>query len=419
MSFKIQIKNLGPVKDSEIEFSPFMIFTGESNTGKSYTAFLVYYFLKFIFEPNEASKQYFNSKYKDLLIDIKTNKKTIITLDIVHYIKWLNKYAPDFLNYLLGSSNINCNINFKVNISEINFEISKKEFQTGQNKKLYYQVTKHNWLYYTDIIDNDISILFIDILIAELFNINRRQHYGTFIFPPGRAPIMGLSFSEKQTLASLGIYKEFYRDFDLINSPEIKIDNKFRSLIEILQKTIINGNISFKNDKPYYIYQNMEIPLTAASSAIKEISPLIIALNKINPNSLSFLIEEPEAHLHPSLQMNIANLLAYIINNEGFVQITTHSDYLLSHIGNLIKLNNLKEKNTSDFNKACKEIDIDPSLALPSNRVKAYNFHKNSKGDVKIKSLDLSTGIPFDSFKKSIETLISNTNKIDNYLYKE
>lgn len=42
MDIRIIIDKLGPITDLEIVFKPFMVFTGESGLGKSYTALLWY-----------------------------------------------------------------------------------------------------------------------------------------------------------------------------------------------------------------------------------------------------------------------------------------------------------------------------------------------------------------------------------------
>ena len=42
MNIRIIIDKLGPITDSEIELKPFMVYTGESGLGKSYTALLWY-----------------------------------------------------------------------------------------------------------------------------------------------------------------------------------------------------------------------------------------------------------------------------------------------------------------------------------------------------------------------------------------
>lgn len=42
-NIEIHIEDIGPIRDSRIELKPFMVFSGESGTGKSYTALLVHY----------------------------------------------------------------------------------------------------------------------------------------------------------------------------------------------------------------------------------------------------------------------------------------------------------------------------------------------------------------------------------------
>ena len=42
-TIEIQIEQLGPIRDSKIVLKPFMFFSGESGTGKSYTALLIHY----------------------------------------------------------------------------------------------------------------------------------------------------------------------------------------------------------------------------------------------------------------------------------------------------------------------------------------------------------------------------------------
>ena len=45
-SIKLIIRKLGPIRSSEIEIHPMMIFSGESGLGKSYLAILCHYFFE-------------------------------------------------------------------------------------------------------------------------------------------------------------------------------------------------------------------------------------------------------------------------------------------------------------------------------------------------------------------------------------
>ena len=63
---KIYIEELGPIRDSVIELKPFMIFSGESGMGKSYTVLLVHYIYRILC--NAALSSFFE-EIKDDFID--------------------------------------------------------------------------------------------------------------------------------------------------------------------------------------------------------------------------------------------------------------------------------------------------------------------------------------------------------------
>ena len=56
-------------------------------------------------------------------------------------------------------------------------------------------------------------------------------------------------------------------------------------------------------------------------------------------------MEEPEISLHPYLQQQLTRAFIKLVNSGKNVLITTHSDTIVQHINNMIKLNaNEKEK---------------------------------------------------------------------------
>ena len=58
----------------------------------------------------------------------------------------------------------------------------------------------------------------------------------------------------------------------------------------------------------------------------------------------TLIIEEPEAHLHPAAQTEVAHTLARLVNAGVRVVATTHSDWLLKELGNLIREGEFNEK---------------------------------------------------------------------------
>ena len=71
---------------------------------------------------------------------------------------------------------------------------------------------------------------------------------------------------------------------------------------------------------------------------------------------MSFCFEEPEAHLHPKMQVALADLVAACLNHDIFFQFTTHSDYFLQRLNQLIKLGIVKKKNEGKFKDICSEL---------------------------------------------------------------
>ena len=85
------------------------------------------------------------------------------------------------------------------------------------------------------------------------------------------------------------------------------------------------------------------MPFEKAPSGIREVLPIVLSLLR-KTGYESIYIEEPETHLHPRAIRLLARLIAYAINElDKGVVITTHSDYLLYQISNLIALSRLSE----------------------------------------------------------------------------
>ncbi len=75
-----------------------------------------------------------------------------------------------------------------------------------------------------------------------------------------------------------------------------------------------------------------------SSSAVKTLSSLIIYLKyQAKPNEL-LIIDEPELNLHPDNQILLARVFARMINKGIRLLISTHSDYIIRELNNLIML---------------------------------------------------------------------------------
>ena len=128
------------------------------------------------------------------------------------------------------------------------------------------------------------------------------------------------------------------------------------------------------------------------------------------------MFEEPEAHLHSSLQIDIAKVISYLVNKGAFIQVTTHSDLFLTQINHLVRLDKILKKDKKLYESILKKIGISKLYTLSGHLVNAYLFKKEKTGMTIIEKQDLSDGIPFDAFKKTYDKLYEVSNLIDESL---
>ena len=87
---------------------------------------------------------------------------------------------------------------------------------------------------------------------------------------------------------------------------------------------------------------NTMLPMFIASGVVTELTPILLFLK--NEKIETVLIEEPEISLHPQLQVEMARVLIRLVNSKIPVFVTTHSDIILQHINNMIKLASSKNR---------------------------------------------------------------------------
>ena len=95
---KIQINKLGRIRNAEIEVKPFMVFTGDSGLGKSYTAFLVDYLHNVI--ASDRVKFFVRERMKYMSKDVQ-NKGFSFSFGELR--KWMRNDVSQYLGYLIGN----------------------------------------------------------------------------------------------------------------------------------------------------------------------------------------------------------------------------------------------------------------------------------------------------------------------------
>lgn len=102
---------------------------------------------------------------------------------------------------------------------------------------------------------------------------------------------------------------------------------------------------------PEFLYRppnaTRNIDLGLASSMVTELAPMVLFLRDGMGVGDTLIVEEPEAHLHPAAQTEVARTLARLVNAGVRVVATTHSDWLLKEFGNLLREGEFNEKTGS------------------------------------------------------------------------
>lgn len=412
-NLRIYIHELGPIRNAEIELSPVMIFTGVSNLGKSYTNFLTYYIFS-LFSGNRLA-EFFRRKMPEEV----NGKKIDFSFSVNELKDWMEADIKKFFAYLLNYPNVPCKVEFCFEDNNKTFHVRIQQAQTPQPTD---KLGDFN-IMVASINGTNIAFLSRNDEITPLAA-NHIAHYlqkalldvrinHAYLLPPGRASLLNESFSIKKDVSNTGMYDIFLNDFDYIVNLKIRNNNAIETdLNESLTKlteTIIGGKLLSTKDGIVMSLKgrNTPIPISAAASSIKELSPLLLWVENGKLDADSMCIEEPEAHAHPEMQYRIADLLAACMMQGTMMQITTHSDYLLSRLNQLIRLHNLKQKDSNQFHTVCRTYGINESLTLDSSLIHAYFFHKSKESqEVLVEKMDVKDGIPFDTFSNAVQEQI-------------
>ena len=108
-------------------------------------------------------------------------------------------------------------------------------------------------------------------------------------------------------------------------------------------RTLMGGDYVASNDEIEFRSvtrgpRRFVIPLHLASSSARGLSDLYFFLRHVARRDHLLIIDEPESHLDTANQILLARLLARAVKAGVRVLLTTHSDYLIKELNNLIML---------------------------------------------------------------------------------
>jgi hypothetical protein len=145
----------------------------------------------------------------------------------------------------------------------------------------------------------------------------------------------------------------------------------FADLARHLEEQILQGSVRV-SDEGQLSYtpdgSDTALDIHLASSSVKSLSLLTFYLRHVLDEGDLLIMDEPELNLHPDNQRRVARLLARLVRAGVRVIISTHSDYVIRELNNLIML-------SADEDGALRgELSYDDAEILRPEQVGVYLF---------------------------------------------
>lgn len=398
----VSVRNFGPIREGSVELKPLTVFTGYSNTGKSWFATLMYTLFgrkgndrfepfrkkivhKDLFETSEPLEIINNPK--DWFESIRTKDKIIFSDNerqkLENFINLNNDFFEKEVCYSFGftsnrslirwgsdnntsihitqnthslaQENLKINLVFDKTTSKFNLTLPKELNLNGRQK--YFREILFRFI--TDLEEKD-SELVNAMIMTQILNLINDSLFGTggaVYIPAGRVGLMD-SF---RTIVSSSIQSENDKEFLLKQLPRplsgVTVDF-LKNLISItpgsgneidsniaknIEENILKGTIHVEPNPlsfPYFFYSSNKfkekIPLNVSSSMVSQIAPIVLFLRYLDDRNKNIILEEPEIHLHPSMQSKLVSEIVNLVATGYRVIITTHSEFFVSALSNEI-----------------------------------------------------------------------------------
>lgn len=188
--------------------------------------------------------------------------------------------------------------------------------------------------------------------------------------------------SEPQMPTLSGVLGDFLSQLvELADQPQFYFRERkpaYDHLASGLERQIMRGRVRVERGQisyPSFVYRpdgwRRNLPLMNVSSMVSELAPVALYLRHVVQPGDLLIIEEPEAHLHPEMQVEFTRLLASAVQAGVRILITTHSEWVLEELANLVRLSELPPERRQGLD--------DPDIALTPDQVGAWLFEHDAE----------------------------------------
>ncbi|NEQ56095.1 MAG: ATP-binding protein [Moorea sp. SIO4A1] len=428
MAEKLTVKNFAGIEELEIEVKRINIVIGPQASGKSVCAKLLFYFKNFVwkildtveneqtkpdidlsysqtfqeyFPPDSWGDHDFYIKYEiyDVFIEISRNPENQNKINL-NYSEFFKKIKQELLGKLLINLDKLLEDRLLENIQKL---LLRKTIEKKSDKNPDFELLKRRFLFSSGIIREQL----IEFLRSSLCD---EAAYTQLFIPAGRSFFANLQSSIFSLISNKIVIEPFMIEFGstyetikrlnarIINEPENIQEKEINDEIETLIKEVLCGeHIQEKGEDFLRMADGRRISIANSYSGQQATFPLTIILSALpflvdaSSAGQTVYIEEPEAHLFPSAQRNMVELIACVFNSDREKLqffITTHSPYILTSINNLIQAGMLYEESSEDVLPKLEKI-VPSYKALSTSYLSAYVLENGKAENILDKETDL------------------------------
>jgi len=468
---KFTIKNLGPLKNCQIELGNLTVICGKNNTGKTYLSYSIFGYLDKLLSIMLV-KEFENFNTIDFRNSILENGYYLVNMEKleIEIINFFQDYCIKYQNNLHEIFNSNPddfknskfsiefkklknikNIEISIGVDDLIEKIEKtknseyvkltinkdNEFLSGISRlnEFFNNVSNKNNLEkepkYTQ--DEVISFMLFGAIKGTFIRIVF-EHLITsvFLISSERSFLQTLQkeidqyrnkllqeFQKNKSIDISEIVKsrfsypiekqlDFIRNYDKTIKEKSIVAEKHPEIIEYIEE-MFGIKYKYINDQLMVDIGDKLLPQYMVSSSIRSLADFHFWLKHKAAYGTLLMIDEPELNLHPENQIKLARLFAKLANIGINVWITTHSDYIVKEINNLLLLSN----DFSERENLIKNFGYNKNEILTKNQVKVYVSKEN--GTLENINID-KYGMSSTTFDETIENINEVSNSIFNLI---
>jgi predicted ATPase len=443
---KFGIKNLGPIKEANIDLGKLTIICGKNNTGKTYLTYALSTFLDTIGKnlsiplENEiidelmqrGSIQIDMRKYIGAYLQAIQNALPDFTETLPHFLAMhpdrfkstetkVELTEDEIIQNLLQNQNKKINLSSELtsdcelkisrlgNSFDATISVLNKGKQFPQREIVDYGVRHSLAKFFSTSSHNPVLpeafIITCERTGAALFRTELIMSRELFAANNSDTESRKIVFKQHEFR---GYQRPVAKDLEFVvglksaTVEKSSIPKYYDELIALFSETV-GGEYILNEDTNQVKFQpagtKEALTLAESSSTVRSLMEFNYYLkHKAKPSQI-FVFDEPELNLHPENQRKLARLLAMLVNAGIKVFITTHSDYIIKEFNTLLMLNFKDDPRMEEMQK---KYSYSPAELLDANEVRVYCVQDGSAAPVTVSQ---DSGIAISSFDDTIREM--------------